>query len=115
MFKDYCGGKFIDEYKDYDKPRLATPPLPPEEQLAKLVAAFKQMAQTIQSTIIPTMERLYTILTPVVKTFTEGFLQYPNKRVLYLARHGNWRTRKKNIKRIVKWIEKGRHKECLKG
>lgn len=33
---------------------------------------------------------------------------YPNKRIVYLAlHHPKERVRKKNIKRILKWIEKG--------
>ena len=107
MYCDYHGGKFIDEYKDYDKAQVV-PPLPPEEQLARITVAFKKIAQMIQKEIIPVVERICANLVPVVKGLTEVVLNaYPNKRVVYLVFHGKRRVRKKNINRIRKWIERG--------
>lgn len=107
MYCDYHGGKFIDEYKDYDKAQLVAPPLPPEEQFARMVAAFNLLAQTIQNILIPAIENICTNAVPVIKRVSEAILKtYPNKRVVYLVFHGKRRVRKKNINRIVKWIER---------
>ena len=107
MYCDYHGGKFIDEYIDYDKAQLV-PPLPPEQQLARITAAYNQLAQMIQKEIIPTVEKICSNIMPVVKRVSEVILNtYPNKRVVYLVFHGKRRVRKKNINRIIKWIERG--------
>jgi hypothetical protein len=106
MYCDYHGGKFIDEYKDYDKAQLK-PILPPEEQLARMMLAFDQETKTIQSILVPFIEKICANFVTVVKTINEVVLKtYPNKRVVYLALHGKRRVRKKNINRIKKWIER---------
>lgn len=103
---DYHGGKFIDEYKDYDKAQLE-PILPPEEQFARMATAFYMLGQKIQNAIIPTIEKLLGTLMPLVKSVSEALKAYPNKRVVYLALHGKRRVvRRKNINRIKKWIER---------
>lgn len=40
--------------------------------------------------------------------------EYPNKRVVHLAYHGKKaRTRKKNIRRIQKWLQIGGKNDCI--
>lgn len=70
------------------------------EALATLAAAAK--------TLQPIIEEIAAALKPVIKAIADVLEQiinlYPNKRVIYLAKHGKERTRKKNVKRILKWF-----------
>lgn len=62
--------------------------------LAAVAAAAVKMAKTLQ---------------PIIKAIGD----YPNKRVIHLAKHGKPRTRKKNIKRILKYFEQESKKRAV--
>ncbi len=80
----------------------------PEEQyhyfreiFKPVVAALQTLAENVKE-ILPTIKNVAEIVT----NFWNGILStYPNKRVVHLAKHGKPRVRKKNIRRILKWIE----------
>lgn len=69
------------------------------EALATLAAAVK--------TLQPIIEEIAAALKPVINAIGYVLEQiinfYPNKRVIYLAKHGKGRTKKKNVNRILKW------------
>lgn len=100
MFPDE--NRYKDEYKDYEKAELL-PVDQIEVQLKRLVEAWSNIGQLIQKHIMPTVERLCKTLGSI---FNEIVNTYPNKRVIYLAKHGKRRVRNKNIKRIIKWYER---------
>lgn len=94
------------------EPEDAPQPLP--EQLDTVEDAFEKFAERLKEAFAPFLD----ILTQCVKTVTEQITAliphidnalkkiidlYPNKRVIYLAKHGKGRTKKKNINRILKW------------
>ena len=47
----------------------------------------------------------------MVELYKKMISVYPNKRVVYLAGHGSRRTRKKNMKRIIKYYKNYIQKE----
>ena len=55
------------------------------------------------SSVIPPMWKL---LRQMVQVIADTLKKYPNRRVLHLARHGSPRTRKKNVKRIVRFYRR---------
>ena len=72
------------------------------EALAILAAAAKTLCpiiETIAETLRPIIEKVGDVLKQIINV-------YPNKRVIYLAKHGKRRTRKKNINRILKYFER---------
>lgn len=71
--------------------------IPPEQQLQNTINALMTLAKSIIETVMPTIER-----------FCNAALNlYPDKRVIWLAiHHKQERVRKKNRRRIIKWIEK---------
>ena len=70
---------------------------------AEMLAAFGKACETID----PIIEEIAAALKPVIEAICDVMEQiinlYPNKRVIYLAKHGKERTKKKNIKRMLKW------------
>ena len=53
--------------------------------------------------------KVFSEAVSTVQAYTETLLSvYPNKRVLHLAKyHPKERVRKKNMRRVLKWVEKG--------
>ncbi len=53
--------------------------------------------------------KVFSEAVSTVQAYTETLLSvYPNKRVLHLAKyHTKERVRKKNMRRVLKWVERG--------
>lgn len=75
------------------------------EDFQKAVEAIQRLTQAITKTLMPILDEMM----PIIKEATERVLiYYPNKKVLYLAvYHPKERVRKKNIRRIMRWMLKG--------
>lgn len=72
------------------------------EVFEKIAAFVKELARQLAAIIEKVVERVRVIadyLTDILK-------QFPNKRVLHLAKYGKGRVRKKNINRIKRWVER---------
>jgi hypothetical protein len=86
----------------------------PEEQYHVFKATFEPVIKAIQ-TVVETVKDLMPVIKQVGETVTKlcGEIKntYPNKRVVHLATHGKPRVRKKNMRRIMKWLEKQREGE----
>lgn len=112
MFADNSGGKFINEYEGIERAQRAEPKTP-EEQLAAFAEALRPVMKEIADTIQPIIKRLAEMLPPIIETLSDFWEQiielYPNKRVVHLAKYAKKeRVRKKNINRIIAWINEGR-------
>ena len=100
---------FKDDYQVPYSAEYAKAPLPLDEQITEAIKAFNNVAKMIEEQIIPTVQAFCEHLVPLVTKLTQCILnEYPNKRVVYLVKHGKPRTRKKNINRIFKCIRKGK-------
>lgn len=73
------------------------------EQIDHAVSTDSTLSQTIKNNITTFFEELVELLLPLVNEILD---LYPNKRVIYLSKHGKHRVRKKNVKRIAKWFER---------
>lgn len=78
---------------------------PPELQIENLrkaagvlVDCFKSITETVSLLVKPMAKLCKSISNAVISA-------YPKKRVVYLALHGKPRVRKKNMRRIMKWLE----------
>ena len=73
---------------------------------AEALAAFAAAVKALQ----PMFEALAQTLRPLLITLGDVIEKainiYPNKRVIYLAKYGKGRTKKKNINRITTWVKK---------
>lgn len=76
--------------------------IPAEEQLALLAEAFNPVVKAFES-LIPAITEIAKAAVKIGKKIMQ---EYPNKRVIYLVSHGKRRTRKKNIHRINKWLNR---------
>ena len=103
--------KFIDDYQEPYDAEHCRPIIPASEQLDKAIEALKEMSKRIVEALNPTITKLIDTLTPILNEMYEAIKAYPNKRVVYLATHGKERVRKKNIKRIMKWIERSNNEQ----
>ena len=76
------------------------------EDFQKAVEAIQRVVQVMTKTLMPILDEMMTI----IKEATESVLiYYPNKKVLYLSiYHPKERVRKKNIRRIMRWMLKGK-------
>lgn len=79
------------------------------EDFQKAVEAIQRLANALTDALKPVLDWAMEIL----KRFTDAVLPalrtYPNKKVLHLAlHHPKARVRKKNLRRIMRWIEKGK-------
>ena len=74
------------------------------EDFQKAVEAIKRLAQSIAEVLTPVLD--YAM--EAIKKIWDAVLHvYPNKRVLHLAlHHPKKRVRKKNMHRIMRWIER---------
>ena len=111
--------------------KLLPLPEPPENLLnippdakAELEAAYAEVIKArdeLLELLRPAIQAFADALTPIIKelaAYLPSFIEatvdvlgkiinlYPNKRVIYLATHGKPRTRKKNMKRILKYFER---------
>ena len=106
--------KFKDDYQEPYNAENMWPILSPEEQIGIAQQELNNAAKVITENLvpaiqamIPTIQAVINSVVPIVKNMFDLVVDhYPNKRVLYLAIHGKHRVRKKNIKRITKWIER---------
>lgn len=72
-----------------------------DEQKAKAECAVYMIGRALNG-LIPFIETAIKTFRDFSNTFIE---MYPNKRVVYLASHGKPRVRKKNRRRIIKWLQ----------
>ena len=74
------------------------------EDFKKAVEAIQRVAQVIAETLTPILK----ISLETIKALWDEILHcYPNKKVLHLAlHHPKERVRKKNMRRIEKWLKK---------
>lgn len=108
--------KFIDDYQEPYDAEHCRPIIPPDEQIEKAITALKEMSKRIVEALNPTITKLIDAFTSIFNEMHEALKSYPNKRIVYLATHGKERVRKKNIKRIMKWLERtnnGRSEKML--
>ena len=106
MFADEnYGGKFINEYEGIENATYE-PPAPLEEQLERAAEALKKLAQTIAERLAPIVNIATETFKRVSEIHNEALRVFPNRRVVYLAKHGSPRVRKKNLKRIYKYFRR---------
>ena len=98
--------KFVDDSQVPYDAEHCNPIIPTIDQFEKAIEALNNMLITIVEQLAPTMQRMIESLAPIVSNMQKVIKTYPNKRVVYLAIHGKERVRKKNIKRIMKWLER---------
>ena len=74
------------------------------EDFQKAVEAFQRLAQSINEVLTPILD---SAVEAIKKIYDAVLRVYPNKRVLHLAKHHpKERVRKKNIHRIMRWIDR---------
>lgn len=75
-----------------------------EDKTACIVAAFTTVGE-----MCILAAKVFSEAVSAVQAYTETLLSvYPNKRVLHLAKyHPKERVRKKNMRRVLKWVERG--------
>lgn len=75
-----------------------------EDKTACIVAAFTAVGE-----MCILAAKVFSEAVSTVQAYTETLLSvYPNKRVLHLAKyHPKERVRKKNMRRVLKWVERG--------
>ena len=93
-----------------------------EGQYAKIIKARDEMCEllrpiyeSIVDVLKPILNNILETLRPICEAIGDVMEQiidlYPNKRVIYLSKHGkNKRIRKKNITRILKYFEREANK-----
>jgi pyruvate-formate lyase-activating enzyme len=79
------------------------------EKIERIAEALQPIIANISQTIIPIIQETIHF----IKRFWRAVIEcYPNRRVVHLALyHPKSRVRKKNINRIMKWIERQEWKE----
>lgn len=99
--------KILEDMKDMPggQAKKALEEFSEQEDFKKAVEAIQRLAQSIAEALNPVLN--YVIET-IKKAWDTILHCYPNKKVLHLAlHHPKERVRKKNIRRIMRWIEKG--------
>lgn len=88
-------------YADAMKTRDETVNLQNEaaENLRTAVETLAEMISFLIKNALPICKEISAVIQRLID-------QYPNKRVIHLAKHGKQRTRKKNINRIKKYFER---------
>ena len=100
--------KFIDDQQVPYDAEHCNPIIPINEQMELVAEAFTNIGKLIEEKIKPTIQAFIDYGLPIIKRTVDIVLKtYPNKKVVHLATHGRGRVRKKNIKRIVKYVERG--------
>lgn len=101
---DYLGDHIDNKFGGCDVPfdGKVSEVIPAEEQLALLSEAIKPVVKAIES-ILPAITEVARIVGKIGREFMQ---KYPNKRLVHLALHSKkGRTRKKNRRRIIKWLQ----------
>lgn len=105
MFKDEPSGKFRNEYEGIERAQHA-PPQTFEQALEKATEAVSGLGRALAAYAQQITDKLFPIAKAYVDLVTAAMKTFPNRRVVHLALHSkNPRTRKKNQKRIIKWME----------
>lgn len=102
---DYYGEHIDNKFGGCDVPfdGKVSEVIPLEEQLAFASKAITPVVEAIKG-IMPVVKELANF---IGKLYVSIMQEYPNKRVVHLALHGKKeRTRKKNINRIYKWLNR---------
>jgi hypothetical protein len=100
MFADEkYSGKFINEYEGIENATYE-PPAPLAEQLERATQRITKLARTIAERLTPIVNIATEAVKILIEIHNEALRVYPNRRVVYLAKHGSPRVRKKNLKRI---------------
>ncbi len=75
---------------------------------AEVIAGFNKACVVVDK-VVGAINNLMPTITKVAEGFLEFYnnivTNYPNKRVVHLAKHGKRLTRKKNAKRISRWLD----------
>lgn len=74
--------------------------------LDETAEALKTAIGTLAETVEVVINNIGPICSQITGAIAQVIDQYPNKRVIHLAKHGKQRTRKKNINRITKYFER---------
>lgn len=75
-----------------------------EQAIRSAIEKITALAEAIRAGLTPAIHKAVMIYADI----THRILHlYPNKRVVHLAFHGKYRVRKKNIRRIEKWLKTG--------
>ena len=94
---------------------------------AKIQEQIERIIQWRDECAIPAVQKMIDVLVPAIQGLIDAIAplfaeavknmtgiyeaainSYPNKRVLHLAKyHPKERVRKKNMRRVLKWIERG--------
>jgi hypothetical protein len=94
-----------------------------QQQYQNMKEYFIPLVQNVMDALVPVVQNIFAALNPYIlevaenlTTFYNALIHtYPNKRVVWLAtHHKSARVRKKNRKRIMKWIEREGKKEWQK-
>ena len=105
---------------------IMTPEL--KEAIKNYNAKIERVKEKVTEMVTPIIKAFAEILTPIIEHINEALPSivkacadviediidlYPNKRVIYLAKHGKKRVRKKNINRIKKYFERESKKSAV--
>ena len=111
MFKDEPSSKFINEYEAmraaYDAGQAQPAPSQTFDQsLEKAVEAFAELGRVMATYAKQVTDKLFPIVKAYADLVAAALKTFPNRRVVHLALYAKKpRTRKKNMRRIIKWME----------
>lgn len=75
-----------------------------EEDIQRAVEALQRLTNAIAEVLNPIIDKTWEAFKKIMDAVLHT---YPNKKVLHLAmRHPKERVRKKNMRRIMRWIER---------
>lgn len=79
-----------------------------DEEFKRVSEKMEQMVSIIRECVEAVTPAMRAILENIGRAYDVVLQIYPNRRVVHLAEYGHSeRVRKKNRKRIQKWVEKG--------
>lgn len=100
----FNGENFYNELSQEAKAAIAASGMSKAEVIAgynKACVAVDTVVSAINN-LIPTITK---VAAGVCEFYNNILTSYPNKRVVHLVMHGKCLTRKKNIKRISRWLD----------
>ncbi len=103
----FNGENFYNDLSEETKAEIAASGVSKAEVVAgfnKACVAVDRVISAINN-LMPTIQK---VAAGVCELYNNILTNYPNNRVVHLAKHGKRLTRKKNAKRISRWIEQGR-------
>ena len=105
---DFAEPVLLPEKWPKENPFLNLAPFPERAEMLprKNEDAFVALAEALKRLETAIVENLTKTVQPIIIKVGDIINLYPNKRVIYLAKHGKKRVRKKNINRVKKWIKK---------